>query len=124
MKALAVKAALPFAEPVFALLSLLPDTLTASLPHFVHTREIKAALGMDITLAEYIEIGKNGLKFEAKLDEKLGHKPSGCIVPETIAASHKAAKKSAADMLKEKVTKLGSIDIDSVPVLKLLKSKA
>lgn len=124
IKALAVKAALPFAEPVFALLSLLPDTLTASLPHFVHTREIKSALGMDMTLAHYIEVGKIGLTLEAKLNEKFGQKPSDCIVPKTIAASHKAAKKSAADMLKEKVTKLGSIDIESVPVVKLLKSKA
>lgn len=124
IRALAVKAALPFAEPVFALLSLLPDALTDSLPHFAHTRELRYALGMDMTLAHYIELGKLGVKLNAELNEKFGVKTEKSIMPKTLSASAKAAKGTVIDALKEKAKKLGSMDADSVPVLKLLKSKA
>lgn len=121
LAAFIVKAALPIGSGLFSVLSLLPDSVTAMLPHFVHTRELKAALGMDITLAQYLEVGRLGIKTDNELNKKLGVETEKAIMPSGIVASSKAAKKSLVSILKEKAENLKSFDFESLPVLSLIK---
>lgn len=117
----AVKAVLPLAEPVFKILSLMPEQVTAPLPHFVHTKQLKYALGMDMTLAEYVEAGRRGLEAERELNEKFGVKEERTYMPKTVAAAQKAAKKSVIEKIKAKTA---GIDTENIPVLKLIKKEA
>lgn len=118
--AAAVKAVMPLSSPVFRLLAVMPDEVTDKLPHFVHTRELDKALGMKMSLAKYVELGKLGRKTEAELSEKLGVKKAKSDLPASMAAAERKAKKSPVEKIKAKIEKLGSEESKN-PVLKLLK---
>ena len=108
--AAAIKAVLPLSTPVFKALALLPEELTDKLPHFVHTKELRYALGMDMSLAKYVEAGKNGLAAERELNEKLGVKAKKTYVPATLGESYRNAKKSPVEKIKAMFVKPESAD--------------
>lgn len=117
--AAALKAVLPLSTPVFKALSLLPEEMTDKLPHFVHTRELRYALGMNMSLAKYVEAGKRGIETEAELNEKFGVKAKKVFVPATMAESYKNAKKSPVEIIKAKFEKQsGAEDGEEAPAAK------
>ena len=128
--AMAIKAVLPLSTPVFKALCLLPDELTDKLPHFVHTKELRYALGMNMSLAKYVEAGKRGIATEKELSEKLGGKAKKAFVNASLAESYKKAKKSPIEIIKANFEKQ-SADEDGeeapakkAPVFKRLLKKA
>ena len=108
--AAAIKAVLPLSTPVFKALALLPDELTDKLPHFVHTKELRYALGMDMSLAKYVEAGKRGLASENELNEKLGVKAKKAYLTAGMGEAYKAAKKSPVEKIKAMFIKPAVVD--------------
>ena len=119
-KALALKAVLPLTSGVFRLLSLMPAKLTDKLPHFVHSKELRASLDMKLSLSEYIAVGRTGLDTEAELDKKLGVGKKPVYMPAAIAASQNEAEKSFAEILKDK---LSGFDPGKLPLIAKLKKE-
>lgn len=100
LASMAIKAILPLSSAVFKALALMPESFTDKLPHFVHTKELRYALGMDMSLAKYVEAGKRGIETEKTLDEKLGVKAKKAFVAASLAESYKKAKKSPIEIIK------------------------
>ena len=128
--AAAVKAVLPLSAPVFKALALLPKEFTDKLPHFVHVKEMRYAVGMDMSLAKYVEAGKRGLDTEKELNEKLGIKAKKVYVPATLGEAYKNAKKTPVEKIKAMFVKPEAADEDGetpkakAPVWKRLLKKA
>ena len=117
--AMAIKAVLPLSTPVFKMLCLLPDELTDKLPHFVHTKELRYALGMNMSLAKYVEAGKRGIAAEKELSEKLGVKAKKAFVTASLAESYKKAKKSPIEIIKANFEKQSADeDVEAAPAKK------
>ena len=99
----AVKAVMPLSSGIFKLLSKMPTKLTDKLPHFVHSKELRASLDMKLSLSDFVAVGKAGLATEAELNKKLGAEVKSVYMPASIAASQKEAEKSFAEKLTEKL---------------------
>ena len=99
----AVKAVMPMTAGIFKLLSAMPTKLTDKLPHFVHSKELRASLDMKLSLADFIAVGREGLKTEAELNKKLGVEVKTVYMPAAIAASQKQAQKPFAEKLADRL---------------------
>ena len=115
-----LKPVLAASEPLVKLLSRLPDCTTDSLPLFAHTKALDAAVGLRMSLGEYIEVGRRAMEADGALNEKLGAEAEKPCLPPALIRSHREARRARSrEELARLRDRLCSIDMKNISAVKL-----
>lgn len=104
----------------------MPRILCVNLPHMLpHTRGLKYATGMKMTMGRFLEIGERGYNLERLIDIKLGVSAKDDTLPERLTKelqiSTNKNSKVPLDKLKKQYYKVRGWDENGVPTKKTLK---